>query len=32
LDEAPNGEAFEAVHREAHGLAAEEVIEVREGE
>jgi len=32
LGEAPNREAFEAVHREAHGLVADEVIEVKEGE
>jgi hypothetical protein len=32
LGEAPNREAFEAVHREAHGLVADEVIEVQEGE
>jgi hypothetical protein len=32
LAEAPNREAFEAVHREAHGLVADEVIEVTEGE
>ena len=32
LGEAPNREAFEAVHREAHGLLADEIIEVTEGE
>ena len=32
LCEAPNKEAAEAVHREAHGLVADEIIEVREGE
>ena len=31
LIEAPNKEAAEAVHREAHGLLADEIIEVREG-
>ncbi len=31
LVEAPNKEAAEAVHREAHGLVAEEIVEVREG-
>ena len=31
LAEAPNKEAAEAVHREAHGLVAEEIIEVKEG-
>jgi hypothetical protein len=31
LAEAPNREAFEAVHREAHGLIADEIIEVTEG-
>jgi hypothetical protein len=31
LVEAPNKEAAIAVHREAHGLVADEVIEVREG-
>ncbi len=31
LVEAPSKEAAIAVHREAHGLAADEVIEVREG-
>jgi hypothetical protein len=29
LGEAPSREAFEAVHREAHGLVADEVIEVK---
>lgn len=32
LCEAPNREAAEAVHREAHGLVADEIIEVKEGE
>jgi hypothetical protein len=31
LAEAPSKEAAEAVHREAHGLVADEIIEVREG-
>ena len=31
LCEAPNREAAEAVHREAHGLVADEIIEVKEG-
>ncbi len=31
LAEAPSKEAADAVHREAHGLAADEVIEVQEG-
>lgn len=31
LCEAPSKEAAEAVHREAHGLLADEIIEVREG-
>jgi hypothetical protein len=31
LVEAPTKEAAIAVHREAHGLAADEIIEVREG-
>jgi hypothetical protein len=31
LVEAPNKEAAIAVHREAHGLVADELIEVREG-
>lgn len=31
LVEAPSKEAAIAVHREAHGLVADEVIEVREG-
>jgi Nickel responsive protein SCO4226-like len=31
LVEAPNQEAAEAVHREAHGLLADEIIEVEEG-
>ena len=32
LVEAPSKEAAEAVHREAHGLLADELIEVKEGE
>jgi hypothetical protein len=32
LIEAPSKEAAIAVHREAHGLVAEELIEVKEGE
>ena len=31
LFEAPNREAGEAVHREAHGLLADEITEVQEG-
>jgi hypothetical protein len=31
LVEAPSKEAAEAVHREAHGLVADEIVEVREG-
>ena len=31
LVEAPNAAAAEAVHREAHGLLADEIIEVKEG-
>jgi hypothetical protein len=31
LVEAPNKEAAEAVHREAHGLVADEIMEVKEG-
>lgn len=31
LVEAPNAEAAAAVHREAHGLVAEEITEVKEG-
>jgi hypothetical protein len=31
LVEAPDREAAEAVHREAHGLVADEIVEVREG-
>ena len=31
LVEAPTKEAAMAVHREAHGLVADEIIEVREG-
>ncbi len=32
LVQAPNKEAAAAVHREAHGLEADEIIEVQEGE
>lgn len=32
LVEAPNKEAAIAVHKEAHGLLADEIIEVHEGE
>ena len=32
LVEAPSKEAAAAVHREAHGLVADELIEVKEGE
>jgi hypothetical protein len=32
LAEAPSKEAFEACHREAHGLVADEINEVKEGE
>ena len=31
LCDAPSKEAAEAVHREAHGLVADEIIEVKEG-
>jgi len=31
LVEAPDKEAAAAVHREAHGLVAEEIVEVEEG-
>jgi hypothetical protein len=31
LAEAPSKEAFAAVHREAHGLEADEIFEVKEG-
>ena len=31
LCEAPSKEAAEAVHREAHGFVADEIIEVKEG-
>jgi hypothetical protein len=31
LCEAPNKEAAEAVHRAAHGLVADEIVEVQEG-
>jgi len=32
LAEAPSKEAFGAVHREAHGLEADEIFEVKQGE
>ena len=32
LVEAPNKEAAEAVHREAHGLVADEIHEVKQGD
>ena len=32
LSEAPNKEAAMAVHSQAHGLVADEIIEVKEGE
>ncbi len=32
LVEAPSKEAAEAVHREAHGLVADEIIEIKEGQ
>ncbi len=32
LCEAPDKKAAEAVHREAHGLVADEIIKVKEGE
>lgn len=32
LVDAPSKEAAAAVHREAHGLVADEIIEVKEGE
>jgi hypothetical protein len=32
LVQAPNKEAAVAVHREAHGLVADEIIEVKEGD
>jgi hypothetical protein len=32
LVEAPDKEAAEAVHREAHGLLADEITEVEEGQ
>lgn len=32
LVEAPDKESAIAVHREAHGLSADEIIEVKEGE
>jgi hypothetical protein len=31
LVDAPSKEAAEAVHREAHGLLADEIVEVKEG-
>ena len=31
LVKAPSKEAAEAVHREAHGLVAQEIVEVKEG-
>ncbi len=31
LAEAPSAEAFAAVHREAHGLMADEIVQVKEG-
>lgn len=31
LADAPSKEAFDAVHREANGMAADEIIEVTEG-
>jgi hypothetical protein len=31
LVEAPSKEAAETVHREAHGLVADDIVEVREG-
>jgi len=31
LFDAPNAETTEAVHREAHGLLADEIVEVKEG-
>ncbi len=31
LFEGPSGEAGEKVHREAHGLAADQIVEVKEG-
>ena len=31
LVDAPNAEAAHAVHKEAHGLVADEIIEVQEG-
>jgi len=31
LSEAPNAEAVAQVHRHAHGLAADEIVEVTEG-
>ena len=31
LFDAPNAQAAEAVHREAHGLMADDIVEVQEG-
>ena len=31
LSESPSAEASEAVHRDAHGMVADEIIEVQEG-
>jgi hypothetical protein len=31
LSEAPSKEAAESVHREAHGLIPDEIVEVKEG-
>jgi hypothetical protein len=31
LIEAPSAQAAEQVHREAHGLVADQIVEVREG-
>ncbi len=32
LVDAPNAEAAHAVHKEAHGLVADEIVEVQEGQ
>ena len=32
LSEAPNADAAAAVHKEAHGLVADEIVEVQEGD
>lgn len=32
LSEGPNREAVDSVHKEGHGLAADEIIEVKEGQ